>query len=174
MRRTKWLFLVSTVLFGAEFVATPAWAVFTAYINPAGSFSPYTGAPFGTVPWGMDFDVNAAPVSVTALGAYDYLQDGNFLHDVVVGVYNRDTQTLVGTTLTFSSTSPGTLEGGSRFSSSPARCNWRLAFTVQSWHGDSPKLAAAGSRLLMKAIIPQRGRWIPAADCCHLSALRGF
>jgi hypothetical protein len=135
MRRINRLFAVAAVLFVAGFVATPACAVFTAYINPAGSFTAYTGGPFGTIPWGMDFDVNAAPVSVTALGVYDFLQDGNFLHDVIVGIYNRDTQTLFGTTLTFSSASPGTLEGGSRFKqlSSPLQLTAGFHGSVVAW-----------------------------------------
>ncbi len=96
--------------------AVTAQGAFIAYVNPAGPFNTYVGSPFGTVPWGMDFDVNS-PVNVSALGSYDDLQDGVFLHDVVVGIFDRDTQNLVGATQTFSTASPGALIGGSRFKS---------------------------------------------------------
>lgn len=97
------------------FLPMSAFADFVAFINPAGTFAPYSGAPTGTPPWGMDFDVNASPVLITSLGSFDYQQDGVFLRDVVVGIYDRDTQTLVGSTQTFSTASPGALLGGSRF-----------------------------------------------------------
>ncbi len=95
-----------------------AEASFTADVNPAGTFTPFSGTPFGLVNWGMDFDVNQ-PIFVTDLGAYDVDQDGIFNHEVKVGIFNRDTQTLLGFAGSFTSADPGTLEGGSRFKSLP-------------------------------------------------------
>lgn len=61
----------------------------------------------------MDFDVNT-PVTVTQLGAFDFGGDG-FAGTLIVGIFNRDTQVLNGSSLTFTHDDPGTLVGGSRF-----------------------------------------------------------
>ena len=92
----------------------PAHGAFIAYVNPAGNGNSFAGGPTGLASMGMDFDVNSA-ITVTSLGAFDFAQDGQFLHDVVVGIFDRDTQSLVGSTVTFSTASPGTLIDGSRF-----------------------------------------------------------
>lgn len=64
---------------------------------------------------GMDFNVNAGQsILITALGAFDSGQDG-FVHDMQVGIYDRNTQTLIpGAFVTLSGTNQ-VLEGESRF-----------------------------------------------------------
>lgn len=65
----------------------------------------------GNQPWtgalGMDFDV-LSPIWITQLGAYDSGKNG-FVNTISVGIFNRDTQTLVGTSaqLTTANTTPG-------------------------------------------------------------------
>jgi hypothetical protein len=70
------------------------------------AFQTYEGA------LGMDFDV-LAPIVITGLGAYDYGQDG-FVNPINVGIFNRQTRTLVGLSTTITSADP--LIGLSRFS----------------------------------------------------------
>jgi PEP-CTERM motif len=114
LARTAVFAFTALIVFG---ISNPVHAqVATAYINPVGKFTPYSGAPFGLVSWGMDFDVNL-PVLVTNLGTYDFQQDSVFLHDVSVGIFNRDTQALASNVLTFTTSSPGSLQLGSRFKS---------------------------------------------------------
>ena len=48
---------------------------------------------------GIDFDVNS-PILVTSLGVFDSLADG-ITGPIQVGIFNRDTTALVGTTCTF-------------------------------------------------------------------------
>lgn len=62
---------------------------------------------------GMDFDVNN-PVTIVQLGAYDAGGNG-FAGTLTVGIFNRDTGLLYGSSLTFTPDDAGTLIGGSRF-----------------------------------------------------------
>jgi hypothetical protein len=86
---------------------TPAWADFVALnsMRVVGTQT-YTGA------LGMDFDV-MVPILVTELGAYDSGQDG-LTNAISVGIFNRQTQALVGNSATVTSANP--LVGFSRFS----------------------------------------------------------
>lgn len=61
---------------------------------------------------GLEFDVNQA-ITITSLGAYDtgnpsQLNGPNGTSGVTVGIYNRNTQSLVTPTVTFTPTNPGT------------------------------------------------------------------
>ncbi len=87
-----------------------------AFVNPTGNLPVYDGNPPGLLSLGMDFDVTA-PIRITSLGAYDYLQDGIFSHDVTVGVFARDSGQLIGQPSTFTTADPGSLIQGSRFKS---------------------------------------------------------
>lgn len=66
----------------------------------------------GNQPWtgalGMDFDV-LKPIWVTQLGAYDSGKDG-FVNAISVGIFNRDTQQLVGSSAVL--TTANTVAGG--------------------------------------------------------------
>lgn len=61
---------------------------------------------------GMDFDV-LTPITVTKLGAFDSGQDG-FAGTIVVGIFDRNTEALVGTSASMTGTS-APLDGSSRF-----------------------------------------------------------
>ena len=81
-----------------------------AYGIPAGTAGTqaYDGA------LGNDFDViSATGISVTRLGVFDDLSDG-LNSTITVGIFDRATAALVGTSLTFTG-SDGSLEDGSRF-----------------------------------------------------------
>ncbi len=84
----------------------------TAFQNDAGT----VGAQSGDGPWalGNDFTVNS-PIIITELGAFDSGSDGIFSSPVSVAIYNADTQQLVSPVVSFSTASPGTAAGGSRF-----------------------------------------------------------
>lgn len=62
---------------------------------------------------GMDFNVNAGGITVTSLGAFDSGQDG-FVNSISVGIFDRNTQTLLFSTELTTATS--VLQGQSRFS----------------------------------------------------------
>ena len=95
--------------------AIPASAV-VAYHNPAGGSPGFNGAPSGVFSLGLDFDV-LQDIQIDALGAFDFDQDGIYVADVVVRIYDRQTGLGVGSTVGFSTDSPGTLIEGSRFKS---------------------------------------------------------
>ena len=80
---------------------------YTAYIVPSGT----TGNQDFNGSLGMDFDVNM-PIVVTSLGAFDSGQDG-FQNAITVALFNRVTEQIVGSTVTFTGTP--SLEGGSSF-----------------------------------------------------------
>ena len=64
---------------------------------------------------GMDFDV-ISPVTVTQLGTFDDLGNGFASGTTIqVGIFSTTSTLLVGSSATFSSVTPGTLTGGSRF-----------------------------------------------------------
>lgn len=71
---------------------------------------PFTGV------LGMDFDV-LSTIVVTHLGAFDSSLNG-FAGSIQVGVFNRDTQTLVGPAVSLTGTAQALL-GNSRFSDTP-------------------------------------------------------
>jgi hypothetical protein len=63
----------------------------------------------------MDFNVGSQAITITSLGAFDSGQDG-INGTIQVGIFDRATSTLVGSTATFNGTSQA-LVGNSRFSS---------------------------------------------------------
>ncbi len=80
-----------------------------AYVVPAGT----AGTQNFDGSLGMDFNVRAPAIRVTQLGAFDSNSDG-INGTIQTGVFNRNTQGLVGSTATFTG-SGQTLVGGSRF-----------------------------------------------------------
>ena len=114
--RKKLLSMFGTMVvapFAMLLVASSASGQITAY---------YSAVQTGNEAWpgnlGLDFNVNT-PIVVSSLGAFDSGGAG-FVSEtsgksVQVGIFNRSTMLQVGGTLTFTSASPGTLEGGYRF-----------------------------------------------------------
>lgn len=98
----------SFVLAGTLSIAIPtATAQFTALDSTR-----TTGNQGWTGPLGMDFDV-LAPITVTQLGAFDSGLDG-FLATITVGIFDRATMSLVGSSVTLTGTNQA-LSGQSRF-----------------------------------------------------------
>lgn len=62
---------------------------------------------------GMDFDVGAAGITVTQLGAFDSSQDG-FSGTIMVGIFDRSSAALVGVSASLTGTAQ-TLVGNQRF-----------------------------------------------------------
>ena len=95
-------------------------ACFLATALPSAAVVAY-GIPAGTAgtqnfggQLGMDFDVVAPQgISVTSLGAFDSNSDG-INGNIEVGIFDRNTQTLVGSSITITGME-GTAIGGSRF-----------------------------------------------------------
>ena len=102
VKLTKCLFRSVGALLVAFALAAPAFASFIALdsTRSVGNQS-YTGA------LGMDFEV-LAPITITALGAFDSGGDG-FDDDILVGIFNTTTSLQVGTSasLTTANTVPG-------------------------------------------------------------------
>lgn len=115
----------------------------TAYQNPAGTFPQFNGSPSGLVVLGLDFDVHR-PIKVLRLGAFDYGQDGGFVHELEVGIFDRDTRTLVGPSVRFSTASPGSLVFGSRFKN--------LDFPIELKPGFHGSIVVSGYSSSMTAI----------------------
>ena len=105
--KTHSLFVSLSILTGG---ATIAGAATIAYGVPAATAG--TQAFNGAL--GNDFDVsNPDGISVTRLGGFDDLSDG-LNSTITVGIFDRTTATLVGSSITFSG-NDGSLEDGTRF-----------------------------------------------------------
>ncbi|MGO9622774.1 MAG: PEP-CTERM sorting domain-containing protein [Desulfobaccales bacterium] len=92
-----------------EFAAGPPVSTI-AYNVPTNT----TGNQAWTGSLGMDFNA-IHPIKVTALGVYDSGQNGIISGPLYAVIYNRDTQLAVTSVLSFTTSSPGTLIGGSLF-----------------------------------------------------------
>jgi hypothetical protein len=79
---------------------------------------------------GLDFDVNL-PIDVTALGVFDSLGDG-LIGTLSVAIFDRNTQLIVGPTLSFTG-SGDTLVGATRFRSITPLMLLPGNYTVGSW-----------------------------------------
>lgn len=90
------------------FAASTRAGVLTDSVGTVGN-QPYNGA------LGLAFDVASTPLLVTRLGAFDGGLNG-FAGGttITVGVFDRRTQALVGSSLTFTNAAPGTLVGAWR------------------------------------------------------------
>lgn len=90
-------------------LSTPAWAVDLIALDSTRG----TGNQGWAGVLGMDFDVGAAGITVTQLGAFDSDQNG-FVGSIQVGIFDRVTSALVGTSVTLTGTLQ-TLTGQQRF-----------------------------------------------------------
>jgi PEP-CTERM motif len=80
---------------------------------------------------GLDFDVISSPVNILSLGAFDASADG-LNGPVSVGIYNRNTQTLVSPLLVFSGAVDALLNG-SRFRSITPLTLGAGQYSVVAW-----------------------------------------
>jgi len=129
-----------------------------AYQNPAGD---YGNQPGGNWVVGLQFTVGSTPLSVTALGAFDNNQDG-WTDPVSVEIYDFNSQTIVGSEVTFSGASgpsEGTLgyDGGSRFLSvTPFTLNAGVTYmVVAAGYGTD------GEQNYNAAVAPPIGQGVP-------------
>lgn len=126
-----------------QLTGTFVFASLTAYNIPAGAVG---NQAFGGS-LGMDFDVqNAAGVTVDRLGVFDSGSDGLGL-PIEVGIYNRLTGAVVGSTTAFAAGATGALEGGSRFLNLGAALNLPAGFqgSIVAWGYGASELNGNGA-----------------------------
>jgi hypothetical protein len=127
----KTLLIASTIGFlSASSIAQAVTAY--AYSGPTAGTQNFNG------PLGLDFDV-ITPITITDLLAFDDDADGWASAQVQVGIFDRNSGTLISQSVTFSSSNVGILSGGSYRSLSITSLNLnagQYSIVAQGFNGD--------------------------------------